>query len=60
MDGPRRIIKTFRVNDLEDLQVESASDRIGEPVGRFIRNAVLRAAENILEGAVEASAEGNV
>ena len=34
MDGPRRIIKSFRVNTLEDLQLESASERISEPTGR--------------------------
>ena len=59
MDGPRRIIKSFRVNALEDLQLESAAEHLSIPVGRFLRNAALRVAESILEDAVQASAEKN-
>ena len=53
MDDARRIIKAFRVNDLEALVIETAAENLGVPVGRLLRDAVLKKSNEILGQVVE-------
>ena len=55
----RTIILSFRVDDLENWEIQTASEHLDIPTGRFMRAAVMEATVKALDEAVKALAEGN-
>lgn len=57
MDGPRRILKAFRVDDIECWQLEAAAQHRNVPAGKFMRDSVMQEVVKVLREAVKEAPE---